>query len=92
MREAGQIFDVIVSDIEMPELDGLAFARHVRGGGAWAGVPLIALSGRNTPADVEAGRRAGFDDYVAKADRGALLDSLKRCLQTPVTTQQDGTA
>ena len=87
LREAGQIFDVIVSDIEMPELDGLAFARHVRGGGAWAGVPLIALSGRNTQADIEAGRRAGFDDYVAKADRGALLDSLKRCLHTPVTTQ-----
>ncbi len=86
LREAGQTFDAIVSDIEMPELDGLAFARQIRGGGAWAGVPLIALSGRNTPADVEAGRRAGFDDYVAKADRGALLDSLKRCLHTPAAS------
>lgn len=89
LREAGQTFDAIVSDIEIPELDGLAFARQIRGGGAWAGVPLIALialSGRNTPADVEAGRRAGFDDYVAKADRGALLDSLKRCLHTPAAS------
>ena len=30
------MFDVIVSDIEMPEMDGCAFARAVRAGGAWA--------------------------------------------------------
>ncbi len=41
-------FDAIVSDIEMPDMDGLAFAQLLRSGGPWANLPLIALSGRAT--------------------------------------------
>ena len=36
LREAGAMFDAIVSDIEMPDMDGLDFARAVRAGGPWA--------------------------------------------------------
>jgi two-component system chemotaxis sensor kinase CheA len=85
LREAGAMFEVIVSDIEMPEMDGREFARAVRAGGAWAGLPMIALSGRSEPVDVEAGREAGFTDYVAKFERDALLESLAQCLAEPIT-------
>ena len=44
LRDTGAMFDVIVSDIEMPEMDGLEFARTVRAGGPWATLPMIALS------------------------------------------------
>jgi two-component system chemotaxis sensor kinase CheA len=81
LREAGEHFDVIVSDIHMPELDGMALARAVREGGAWAELPMIALSGSASPQDVERGRSAGFSDYIAKFDRDALLASLQHCLQ-----------
>ena len=84
LREAGMMFDAIVSDIEMPEMDGLAFARAVRESGPWAALPLIALSGHADPRDVEAGRDAGFTDYVAKFQRDALLASLQQCLAEPV--------
>nr|WP_314075278.1 chemotaxis protein CheW [uncultured Roseococcus sp.] len=80
LREAGERFDVIVSDINMPELDGLGLARAVREGGIWAEVPMIALSSRSDPRDVERGRAAGFSDYIAKFDREALLTSLQQCL------------
>ena len=80
LREEGQGFDAIVSDIEMPGMDGLAFVRRLRAGGAWAGLPTIALSGRVSPADVEAGLAAGFTHYMPKFDREALLDRLARCL------------
>ena len=36
LREAGAMFDVIVSDITMPDMDGLDFARAVRAGGPWS--------------------------------------------------------
>ncbi|MDB5379337.1 MAG: hybrid sensor histidine kinase/response regulator, partial [Rubritepida sp.] len=81
LRDGGEVFDVIVSDINMPELDGFGLARAVREGGIWADVPMIALSGRSEPRDVERGRAAGFSDYIAKFDREALLTSLQQCLQ-----------
>ena len=80
LRDDGAAFAAVVSDIEMPEMDGIAFAQALRAGGAWAKVPLIALSARAEPADVARGRDAGFTDYVAKYDRDALLRSLRDCL------------
>jgi two-component system, chemotaxis family, sensor kinase CheA len=84
LREAGVMFDAIVSDIEMPDMDGLAFARAVRASGAWTSLPMIALTGHAEPSDVEAGRDAGFTDYVAKFEREALLASLQQCVSEPV--------
>jgi two-component system chemotaxis sensor kinase CheA len=84
MREAGTMFDAIVSDIVMPDMDGLDFARIVRASGSWTALPMIALSSRAEPGDVEAGRDAGFTDYVAKFQRDALIGSLKQCLAEPV--------
>jgi two-component system chemotaxis sensor kinase CheA len=46
-------------------------------------LPLIALSARTEPNDVEAGRDAGFTDYVAKFQRDALIASLRQCLAEP---------
>jgi two-component system chemotaxis sensor kinase CheA len=80
LRDAGRMFEVIVSDIEMPGMDGLDFARQVRAGGSWTDLPMIALSGRTSGADVERGRAAGFTDYVAKSAGADLLASLRQCL------------
>ena len=81
LREAGEMFDAIISDINMPEMDGYQLVRAIRDGGPWADLPVIALSGRAEPADVEAGRQAGFTDYVAKFDRHALGGSLAQALE-----------
>ena len=84
LREAGAMFDVIVSDIEMPEMDGLAFARAVRSGGPWSHLPMIALTAHAEAGNIEAGRDAGFTDYVAKSQREALVTSLRECLAVPL--------
>ena len=57
----------------------------MRASGAWANLPMIALTGHVEPHDVEAGRDAGFTDYVAKFEREALLASLQQCLSETVT-------
>ncbi len=72
----GEDFDVIVSDIQMPGMNGFEFAEKVRKDTRWSGVPLVALSAYSTPRDVARGRSAGFTDYVAKTDRDALLITL----------------
>jgi two-component system, chemotaxis family, sensor kinase CheA len=84
LRDAGLAVDAIVSDIEMPDLDGLEFARIVRASGPWAGLPMIALTGRGEPADEARGRDAGFTDYCQKFERDALLVSLRQCLTEQV--------
>jgi two-component system chemotaxis sensor kinase CheA len=83
LRDGGAMFDVIVSDIIMPDMDGLDFARAVRASGPWSTLPMIALSSRTEPNDVEAGRDAGFTDYVGKFQREALIASLRQCLAEP---------
>ena len=84
LRDAGRMFDAVISDIDMPEMDGLSFARSLREGGAWAHLPLIALSASAEPEAVAAGRGAGFTDYVAKFQRDGLLLSLSQCLSDPL--------
>jgi two-component system chemotaxis sensor kinase CheA len=61
-------------------MDGIAFVRRVRADGAWAQLPVIALTARARPEDIAAGREAGFTDYVEKFERDALLSSLQQCL------------
>jgi two-component system chemotaxis sensor kinase CheA len=80
LREEGQQFDLILSDIEMPGLSGLDFAQAVRVGGTWAQTPMIALSSLANDVSKERGRAAGFDEYVAKFDRMSLLSILERRL------------
>ena len=80
MCEAGEAFDVIVSDIEMPGMSGFEFARAVRANPRWQGTPMVALSSHATAEDFDRGREAGFSDYVAKFDRDTLLQTLGETL------------
>ena len=79
--DAGERFDVVISDIEMPGMNGFELAAALRGDDCpWHDTPLIALSSHTTPSDLDRGRRAGFTDYVAKFDRDALQATLAETL------------
>lgn len=81
LHENGAEFDAIISDIEMPGMNGFEFVAVVRKDTRWRELPMIALSSHATPKDFERGRQAGFTDYVAKFNRDALLTSLQQILQ-----------
>jgi two-component system, chemotaxis family, sensor kinase CheA len=70
-------FDLIVTDIEMPEMDGFALAEAVRAMPAAAEVPIIALATMVSAETVERGRAVGFHDFVAKFDRAGLVAAIK---------------
>ncbi len=76
LREKGDDFDIIISDIEMPDMDGFSFAEEVRESGIWQKTPMIALSSHHTPKDFARGREVGFDDYVVKLERDTLMSTI----------------
>ena len=61
-------------------MDGFDFAHAVRSDGPWSKVPMVALSARATEQDFERGREAGYNDYIVKLDREALLHALAQTL------------
>lgn len=77
LLENGVKFHAIVSDIEMPEINGFEFCEAMRRDPRFRNIPILALSAMVTPASIERGRQAGFDDYVAKFDRPGLIAALK---------------
>ncbi|MBT7771472.1 MAG: response regulator, partial [Rhodospirillales bacterium] len=80
LRESGNKFDVIISDIEMPGMNGFEFAQAVRGDARWKDTPMVALSSHVVEKDLERGREVGFDDYVTKSDRDELIQTLESAL------------
>ena len=64
---AGQRFDLIVMDVNMPVMDGLTATRGIRaGGGINAETPIVVLSASARTEDHEAGLEAGADAYLNK--------------------------
>lgn len=74
---SGEEFDAVLTDIEMPDMNGFEFAETIRADQKLNDVPIIALSSMISPAAIERGRQAGFHDYVAKFDRPGLIAALK---------------
>jgi two-component system chemotaxis sensor kinase CheA len=77
MALRSQSFDVVLTDIEMPDMNGFEFAETIRADAHLSAMPIIALSSMVSPAAIERGRQAGFHDYVAKFDRPGLIAALK---------------
>jgi two-component system chemotaxis sensor kinase CheA len=76
LRDEGRMFDLIISDIEMPGTNGFAFVEACRASGPWQRTRMVALTSHATPSDIERGRLAGFDGHVGKLDREALISTL----------------
>jgi two-component system, chemotaxis family, sensor kinase CheA len=75
-------YDVIVSDIGMDELDGIAFTEIVRGDPSMRDTPILLVSGLEDAEEKERGRQAGADGFLSKKDciEGRLLAEIAAVL------------
>ncbi len=72
-------FDVVISDIGMPGMNGYELAAALRALPAYEGVPLIAVSGFATYSDRERALGSGFDDFLTKPiNPSDLVDKVNR--------------
>jgi two-component system chemotaxis sensor kinase CheA len=70
---------LVVSDIEMPHLDGIRLCERIRANARTAALPVILVTSLDEPAQRERGLEAGADAYITKSsfDQDALLDTVR---------------
>lgn len=71
--------DLILLDIQLPGIDGFEVLRRLRADPLTQHIPVVAVSANAMPADLDAGRAAGFDAYLSKpVDMAELLATVHR--------------
>jgi two-component system chemotaxis sensor kinase CheA len=70
--------DLVVTDVDMPEMDGLALTEAIRASAEWQALPVIVVTSRHSDEDRRRGAEAGADAYMIKDsfDQHALLDTV----------------
>jgi CheY-like chemotaxis protein len=79
-RLSGDPVDLVLSDVEMPGMDGFTLTRTIRRTRGWEGVPVVIMTSRGDEADKRAGLDAGANAYLLKSefDQTQLVDTVRR--------------
>lgn len=84
LDQASEAPDLLLSDIEMPNMDGYELCRRVKSDDRYSGVPVILLTNLSDPLHVVSGLQAGADNYITKPfDNQILLDRIATLLANP---------
>ena len=78
--------DLILTDIGLPGMDGVALTRQLKADPATRSIPIIALSAHSQPRDIQQARDAGCVDYITKPitdDPFTFLERIARRIDAP---------
>jgi two-component system chemotaxis sensor kinase CheA len=70
--------DLLITDIEMPRMNGLELAKAVRSNNAMSELPIMALTSLASDDDQARGAQAGIDEYQGKLDPSRLVEAARR--------------
>ncbi|MBZ0232216.1 MAG: response regulator [Deltaproteobacteria bacterium] len=74
--------DLILLDVNMSWIDGFELCRALKKNPEWSKIPVVFVSGRSAPADIEAGMACGAVDFFCKPiDGRALVSRVHQLLQ-----------
>ena len=76
LATAGRPFDLVISDIEMPEMDGFELARKIRLGTVekFKAIPILMLTGRSTDENIRKGRIHRIQGFIIKPPSAEVLE------------------
>jgi two-component system chemotaxis response regulator CheY len=66
MMEAGHVFDLIISDLNMPQMSGMELLKHVRNSNKLAHLPFLMITAEATKPNVVKAAKAGVTDFIVK--------------------------
>jgi CheY-like chemotaxis protein len=74
--------DLVLSDVEMPGMDGFTLTRQIRRTRGWENVPVVIMTSRGDDSDKRAGLDAGASAYLLKSefDQADLVDTVRRLI------------
>jgi len=75
-------FDIVVSDIEMPRMNGFDLTARIRSHATLSELPVVLVTALASPEDRERGADVGANAYILKGgfEQGALLEAVKRLI------------
>jgi two-component system chemotaxis sensor kinase CheA len=75
--------DLVVSDINMPRMDGFSLTQSIKGDSTYARVPVVLVTSLESPQDRLHGMEAGADAYIIKSnfDQRELLETIERLIR-----------
>ena len=71
---------LVLTDVEMPEMDGYVLTRNIKGDPRFAGIPVLMHSSLSSDANAQLGKSVGVDEYVPKFEPHKLAEVLTRLL------------
>ncbi len=74
------LLHLILTDVEMPEMDGYVLTKKIKSDGAFAGIPVVMHSSLSAEANINLGRAVGADYYVAKFNPVELNKMVRKAL------------
>ena len=72
---------LVISDYNMPKMDGLNLLHHLRAGAKTKGVGFILITGRAEQQIIDYGKKLGMNNYIKKPFKN---EDLKKCIETVV--------
>lgn len=80
LEREGRTIDAVLTDVEMPLMDGLEFTRRARKLDLGIRMPIIAITSLSSDEAIRRGMEAGVDRYIVKLDREKIVQSLEEVL------------
>lgn len=79
--------DIVVTDIEMPNMDGFELSRRIKNDPSLKHIPIIAVTSLSGEEDRKRGKDSGIDEYQVKLNRDMVLESIGNLLETKKMAQ-----
>jgi two-component system chemotaxis response regulator CheV len=79
-KHAKDYVQLVLTDVEMPEMDGYLLTKNIKSDPRFAGIPIIMHSSLSSMSNQQLGRSVGVDEYVPKFEPHRLSETLGRLL------------
>jgi len=74
------VVQLVLTDVEMPEMDGYILTKNIKSDQRFAGIPVVMHSSLSSMSNQQLGKSVGIDEYVPKFEPQRLAETLSRLL------------